>query len=190
LSLLVFDELGLSEKSPTNCLKVLHSKLEMSLDPEDKKQISFIGISNWRLDAAKMNRTIFLAIPEISLDDIHLTVKAIADSYKEDLYKNNENQYQKLGKIYSDYKENIKKEFEVDQEKKNESIEENSKNESDKSKSKKKKTDEFIINYHGGRDLYNIIKIYSSNLLQKINSDDAMKNALARNLSGLEINRK
>ena len=30
LSLLVFDELGLSEKSPTNCLKVLHSKLEMS----------------------------------------------------------------------------------------------------------------------------------------------------------------
>ena len=74
--------------------------------------------------------------------------------------------------------------------KKNESIEENSKNESDKSKSKKKKTDAFIINYHGGRDLYNIIKIYSSNLLQKINSDDAMKNALARNLSGLEINRK
>ena len=53
LSLLVFDGLGLSEKSPTNCLKVLHSKLEMSLDPEDKKQISFIGISNWRLDAAK-----------------------------------------------------------------------------------------------------------------------------------------
>ena len=58
-----------------------------------------------------MNRTIFLAIPEISLDDIRLTVKAIADSYKEDLYINNEDQYQNLGKIYFYYKENIKKEF-------------------------------------------------------------------------------
>ena len=189
---MVFDELGLSEKSPTNCLKVLHSKLEMSLDPEDKKQISFIGISNWRLDAAKMNRTIFLAIPEISLDDIRLTVKAIADSYKEDLYINNEDQYQNLGKIYFYYKENIKKEFGeevgVDQKKKSENGEENSKNESDENKPKKKKTDEFITNYHSGRDLYNIIKINSSNLLENINSDDAMKNALARNLSGLEIN--
>ena len=55
LSLLVFDELGLSEKSPANCLKELHSKLEMSLNPKEQKQISFIGISNWRLDATKMN---------------------------------------------------------------------------------------------------------------------------------------
>ena len=37
ISLLVFDELGLSEKSPTNCLKVLHSKLEMSLNANEKK---------------------------------------------------------------------------------------------------------------------------------------------------------
>ena len=55
LSLLVFDELGLSEKNPTNSLKSLHSKLEMFLNPKEQKQISFIGISNWRLDAAKMN---------------------------------------------------------------------------------------------------------------------------------------
>ena len=47
ISLLVLDELGLSEKSPTNCLKVLHSKLEISLKDEQNK-ISFIGLSNWK----------------------------------------------------------------------------------------------------------------------------------------------
>ena len=110
LSLLVFDELGLSERSPTNCLKVLHSKLEMSLDPKEQKQISFIGISNWRLDAAKMNRTIFLAIPDITKPDIELTVKAIADSYDKDLYGENKykNQYKLLSNSYYFYKKMLK----------------------------------------------------------------------------------
>ena len=217
LSLLVFDELGLSEKSPTNCLKVLHSKLEMSLDPEEKKQVSFIGISNWRLDAAKMNRTIFLAIPDIKLDDVNITVKAIADSYGQDLYTKYENEYQLLGKIYYNYKEELEKEFTnkskedeentkkssgEDQDKK-ESEKEKIKNESEEKKSKKesngeeptkKKSDEFIANYHGGRDLYNLIKIFSSEMLNNNMSDDpnikdnSVKKALARNLSGLEIN--
>ena len=40
----------------------MHSKLEISLKDEQNK-ISFIGLSNWKLDAAKMNRAIFLAIP-------------------------------------------------------------------------------------------------------------------------------
>ena len=80
ISLLVFDELGLSEKSPTSCLKVLHSKLEISLNPKEENKISFIGISNWRLDAAKMNRAIFVAIQEITIEDILLTSEAIAYS--------------------------------------------------------------------------------------------------------------
>ena len=37
ISLLVFDNLDLSEKSHTNCLKILHSKLEMSIEPKEKK---------------------------------------------------------------------------------------------------------------------------------------------------------
>jgi hypothetical protein len=135
LSLLVFDELGLSEKSPTNCLKVLHSKLEMSLNPKEKKQISFIGISNWRLDAAKMNRTIFLAIPEIALDDIKLTVKAIAESYGEDLYSKYEEQYKLLGNSYYNYKNKIEKEFTVDNTNKGEET----KKESDKNEINLKK---------------------------------------------------
>ena len=164
LSLLVFDELGLSEKSPTNCLKVLHSKLEMSLDPNEQKQISFIGISNWRLDAAKMNRAIFLAIPDISLNDVDLTVEAIAKSYDENIYNKYKNQYKLLGNAYFFYRDGLKK-----------------------------LNDEFILNFHGGRDLYNLIKNFSSEMLKNNMSDDtniiemAVKRSLSRNLSGLEI---
>lgn len=46
---LLLDEVGLAEHSPHRPLKVLHQLLE---DP----QISFVGLSNWPLDAAKMNR--------------------------------------------------------------------------------------------------------------------------------------
>ena len=180
ISLLVFDELGLSERSPTNCLKVLHSKLEMSLDPEENKQISFIGISNWRLDAAKMNRTIFLAIPEIKLDDVNKTVEAIANSYNDEIYRKYKTKYKLLGKIYYNYKDALNKEKEKeDKEKKDEK--------------KIKKFDEFLLNYHGGRDLYNIIKTFSSEMLKNNMPDDpniidrGVKKALARNLSGLEI---
>ena len=59
-----------------------------------------------------MNRTIFLAIPDIKLDDVSITVKAIADSYGQDLYTKYENEYQLLlGKIYYNYKEELEKEF-------------------------------------------------------------------------------
>jgi len=49
------------------------------------------------------------------------------------------------------------------------------------------------LNYHGGRDLYNIIKTFSSEMLKYNMPDDpniidkGVKKALARNLSGLEI---
>ena len=52
INLVVIDEIGLAELSPYNPLKVLHEKL-------DNPKISFIGISNWSLDASKMNRVIF-----------------------------------------------------------------------------------------------------------------------------------
>ena len=181
LSLLIFDQIGLSEKRPTNCLKVLHSKLEMSLDPEEKKQVSFIGISNWRLDAEKKNRTIFLAIPDFNLDDVSITVKAIADSYGEDLFSKYENEYQLLGKIYFNYKYELEKEF-------------TNKFKEDEEKINKSSVEEHIANYHGGRDLYNLIKIFSSEMMNNDKSDDqyiidnSVKKVLARNLSGLEIN--
>jgi len=49
VSVVVLDEIGLAEDSSNLPLKVLHSLLE-------EQQVAFIGISNWALDPAKMNR--------------------------------------------------------------------------------------------------------------------------------------
>ena len=55
ISMIFFDEMGLAEHSPNNPLKVIHAELEYDLNEGDKK-VAFVGISNWSLDASKMNR--------------------------------------------------------------------------------------------------------------------------------------
>ena len=62
ISMILFDELGLAEKSESNPLKVLHSKLEYS---GSKEGVSFIGISNYSLGAAKVNRAMSLSVPNL-----------------------------------------------------------------------------------------------------------------------------
>ena len=81
ISLIIFDELGLAEKSKDNPLKVLHANLEYDSN-EREKTIGFIGISNWALDAAKVNRTIFLYVPELgtNIDDVKETMESIVKS--------------------------------------------------------------------------------------------------------------
>jgi E3 ubiquitin-protein ligase RNF213 len=59
----VFDEIGLAEISPHNPLKVMHSLLE-------PPRVATVGISNWSLDASKMNRVINLSRTEPSEEDL------------------------------------------------------------------------------------------------------------------------
>ena len=68
---MVFDEIGLAEKSPHNPLKVMHSLLE---PPE----VATVGISNWSLDASKMNRVINLSRTEPSEEDLKQSAISIA----------------------------------------------------------------------------------------------------------------
>jgi hypothetical protein len=65
LPVFVFDEIGLAELSKYNPLKVLHSLLEV-----ENCEIAFVGISNWRLDASKMNRAVYLARPDPDEKDL------------------------------------------------------------------------------------------------------------------------
>ena len=71
LPVVLLDEVGLAENSPNNPLKVLHSILE----PGKGKlpDVAVVGISNWALDAAKMNRAIHLSRPEPTIKDLEET---------------------------------------------------------------------------------------------------------------------
>ena len=84
ISMILFDELGLAERAKSNPLKVLHSKLEYD---GNEKGVSFVGISNWSLDAAKINRALSLSVPDLdsSFDDIKETAISIAKSINENI---------------------------------------------------------------------------------------------------------
>lgn len=75
LPVFVFDEIGLAEISKHNPLKVLHSLLEV-----ENRDIAFVGISNWRLDASKMNRALYLARPDPDQEDLQFTAICIYNS--------------------------------------------------------------------------------------------------------------
>ena len=71
--LVLIDEIGLAEISPHNPLKVLHSLLE---PPE----VAVVGISNWSLDASKMNRAITLSRPDPDLEDLNQSAASINEN--------------------------------------------------------------------------------------------------------------
>ena len=78
LPVVLLDEIGLAEVSKYNPLKVLHSLLEPgdSIFPD----VAVVGISNWALDAAKMNRAIHLSRPEPDVEDLFETGKSLREA--------------------------------------------------------------------------------------------------------------
>lgn len=79
----VLDEIGLAEDSPKMPLKTLHPLLEEGCiddDPLPHKKVGFIGISNWALDPAKMNRGIFVSRGDPDEKELIDTAKGICRS--------------------------------------------------------------------------------------------------------------
>ena len=62
ISMILFDELGLAERSKNNPLRLLYEKLE---NVGKEEGLSFVGISNYSLDVSKINRTLFLSVPDL-----------------------------------------------------------------------------------------------------------------------------
>ena len=103
ICMILFDELGLAEQSKTKPLKVLHSKLEYD---GKKKGTCFIGISNYSLDAAKVNRALSLSVPNLEdkLDQLKKTADSIVESIFSDEIYNNNLIFNILARAYYEYK--------------------------------------------------------------------------------------
>ncbi|XP_049326804.1 E3 ubiquitin-protein ligase rnf213-alpha-like [Astyanax mexicanus] len=89
VSVVVLDEIGLAEDSPKMPLKTLHPLLEYGCiddeHAEDFKKVGFIGISNWSLDPAKMNRGILVLRTSPESEDLENTAKDICSSDNENI---------------------------------------------------------------------------------------------------------
>ena len=70
ITVLLLDEVGLAEHSPDMPLKCLHGML---VNPP----IAIVGLSNWVLDPAKMNRAVLVQRPEPDSNDISSTGESI-----------------------------------------------------------------------------------------------------------------
>ncbi|CAL8274226.1 unnamed protein product [Lota lota] len=83
ISVVVLDEIGLAEDSPKMPLKTLHPLLEEGCiddEPLPHKKVGFIGISNWALDPAKMNRGIFVSRGDPDEKELLESAKGICSS--------------------------------------------------------------------------------------------------------------
>ena len=161
ITLVFFDEMGLAERSSNNPLKVIHYLLEK--DREDS--VPFLGISNWRLDAAKINRALSLTITDYDIEDLEDTAISISESLNVELSIKYRDFFETLARTYNNYiifNQN--------------SIRENK-------------------DFHGNRDFYNLIKTAMRELIERRDEIDKNERrvltevgllCLNRNFGGLE----
>ena len=99
ITLVFFDEMGLAERSSNNPLKVIHYLLER----DSKNSVPFLGISNWRLDAAKINRALSLTITDYDIEDLEETAISIAKALDEELSIKYKDFFETLARTYNEY---------------------------------------------------------------------------------------
>ncbi|XP_029455051.1 E3 ubiquitin-protein ligase RNF213 isoform X2 [Rhinatrema bivittatum] len=105
VSVVVLDEIGLAEDSPKMPLKTLHPLLEdgcVDDDPLPHKKVGFIGISNWALDPAKMNRGIFVSRGDPKKGELIESAKGICSSDSNLLLQKIQNYFPIFADVYTD----------------------------------------------------------------------------------------
>ena len=162
ITLVFFDEMGLAERSSNNPLKIMHYLLER----DSENSVPFLGISNWRLDAAKINRALNLSITDYDEKDLKDTAVYIAEALDLNLTTTYRDFFETLAMTYKNYIEKSK----------NENIKENK-------------------DFHGNRDFYTLIKTAMRELMERkeeINNNESKVLtevgilSLNRNFGGLE----
>ena len=104
ISMVFLDEMGLAERSPNNPLKAIHSQLEYD---DNEFKIAFVGISNWKIDASKMNRCLTLSKPDPDKEDLISTAHIIAKALDSSLSNNHKTLIEALANSYYEYKKII-----------------------------------------------------------------------------------
>ena len=161
ISTFYFDEMGLAEHSPHNPLKVIHSELEYDLNSDEKK-ISFLGVSNWSLDSAKMNRGMSINIPDPNESDIQKTSITIVQSYLgKNLSENIKLFFENLGSSFFKYKQEFQKNNEI------------------------KKYE----NFHGNRDFYHLIKYPATKVKEAQKNGQNIDNKFLAKLALISLER-
>ena len=117
ITLVFFDEMGLAERSKKNPLKIIHFLLEEEKEEKEENEkeededevkkipIPFLGISNWKLDAAKINRALSLSITDYEINDLKETAIAISEAIDKDIAAKNNYFFEILAKTYYEYLE-------------------------------------------------------------------------------------
>ena len=143
LAVIFMDEMGLAEIGENNPLKVIHAELEQE---QEQDKIAFVGISNWFIDASKMNRVIYNVAQDADEDDLIQTGKEIARSYEKIEENFNSQKYDnliiRLSKAYYKFISN------------------------------KKETNDKNRFFHGSRDFYNLIKLIMHDIIKNTKTLD------------------
>jgi hypothetical protein len=155
LPVIIFDEIGIAELSIHNPLKVLHGHLEI-----EECRFGFVGISNWRLDASKMNRALYIACLDPDDEDLEFTGTFLSNM---NFISNQENKFDSnlirgLAQAYGDLQKRMNKEHKYE-------------------------------NYFGLRDYYSLIKGIAHDCQQypKLSHYEIIYQQLIMNFGGINI---
>ena len=155
ITLVFFDEMGLAERSSNNPLKVIHYLLEK----DTENSVPFLGISNWRLDAAKINRALSLTITDYDIQDLEETAISIAEALDDKLSNNYKEFFETLAKTYFEYIKHNQNSIKGNKD------------------------------FHGNRDFYSLIKIAMRELIQKRDELPKNESKILSEIGLLSLNR-
>ena len=134
------DEIGLCELSPFNPLKALHTFLELGYKNQNiEKKLAFVGISNWKLDAAKMNRGLYLNVinPILDIKQMEETAFQITNIYDDTFSVKYKKLLEILTRVIFNYHVDLREEKDSQ------------------------------AYFHGTRDFYNLIKTVTKRIIEK-----------------------
>ena len=178
ISMILFDEIGLADKSEANPLKALSYRLKYAGKGEE--DVSFIGISNYSLSSSKVDGALYLSVPNLEnrLDQLIEIAQSIVESISNGL--KNVIIFEIMAKAYYHYKNflDVIKELSVLKLfKSSNSIDIKSKYfieiKNIKEYQNLLKRDERIkIDFHGNLDFYDLIKGTASEMIKFYELDD------------------